>query len=110
MLSLFSRKVKDECSDKTTSKYLTSHSHHGYESKMLMERKRETVLKEECIPNQGPIWHENQTHLFRWNNYYELYHTSLRVKKKCEVRDIFQLYYHKNMSYLFCSSLHEASN
>ena len=81
MLSLFSRKVKDECSDKTTSKYLTSHSHHGYESKMLIERKRDTVLKEECIPNQGPIWHENQTHLFRWNNYYVLYHTSLRVKK-----------------------------
>ena len=36
MLSLFSRKVNDECSDKTTSKYLTSHSHHGYESKMLI--------------------------------------------------------------------------
>ena len=63
MLSLFSRKVKDECSDKTTSKYLTSHSHHGYESKMLIERKRETVLKEECIQNQGPIWPENQIYL-----------------------------------------------
>ena len=104
MFSLFSRKVKDDCSDKTTSKYLTSHTQHGYESKMLIERKRETVLKEECFPNQGPIWHENQTHLYRWNNYYLLYHTSLHVKK-IKVRDIFQLYYHKIMIYLSCMRL-----